>query len=380
MMTQGNKAGARKCGATVLYILAGLFVIAAGYRLAAGLGAATNLSDTVPWGLWVGIDILVGEALAAGGFAIVAAVYIFNLKKYAAFTRPAVLTAFIGYVVATLSIFLDLGKPQAIWHPLVLWQTKSVMFLVVWSVVLYTVVLVLEFSGPFLEAIKAKSAGRMTGRAVMVPIAIAAVVLSFLHQSSMGGLFLLMPDKLNHLWWTTILPYNFFLSALAVGLAMVTIESAIAAKVLNHATDHAALRGLAKGTAITLAVYFTVRLVDILLKGNIDLLLNGGLASVMFVIEMVILTLVPMALLWKASTEKDNGIATLLVAQFLVVAGVVLNRVDVLASTVQVKGYLPSLIEAAITVGLVAIILLVWRLAMTRLPIIAGDTAGENIR
>jgi len=350
-------------------VLVVALVFAAIYRFYWGLGAATNLSDDIPWGLWIGVDVLAGVALAAGGFAIAGAVYIFNLPKYKPIARAAVLTAFAGYVVVSISLFFDIGKPLSLWHPLIMWQPHSIMFEVTWCVVLYTIVLALEFAGPYLESIGAKkTATIMTGRPVLVPLAIAAVTLSFLHQSSLGALFLLIPSKLHHLWWTTMLPYNFFISAIAAGLAMVSFESIIAAKVFHHRLDPEILQGLAKGTAITLLVYFILRMGDILVKGNISLMFDGG-AGTLFLFEMIFFVLIPMLMLFK-NTRSTNGMGVMM-PQVLVLLGVVFNRLNILFLIQYKQGvsYYPSIVEMAITLGLIASIIVVYKIAIIKLPI-----------
>jgi len=376
MSAQNNKQAVLSGGAWVALLLVVAMIGAAIYRLSAGLGAVTNLNDDVPWGLWIGVDVLAGVALAAGGFTIAATVYIFNMKNYKPIARAAVLTAFVGYVIVSIGIFFDIGKPMTLWHPLVMWQPHSIMFEVVMCVVIYTAVLALEFAGPFLEGTGSPAAKTMTSRKVMVPLAIAAVTLSFLHQSSLGALFLLMPAKLNHLWWTTMLPYNFFISAIAAGLAMVSVEYIIASSIFKHECSMDILRGMAKGTAITLLVYFVFRVGDIMIKGNMGLMAEGS-AGMLFVVEML-LVLIPMVLLFiNSSSAKTAG--AIFIPQLLVLAGVILNRMDVLF-LVQIREgatYSPTIIEIIITAGLIAAIVLAYRVAAIKLPIASSAQADK---
>ncbi|MEZ4653406.1 MAG: NrfD/PsrC family molybdoenzyme membrane anchor subunit [Candidatus Eisenbacteria bacterium] len=143
--------------------LTAIIFAAGGYstylRFAKGLGASTNLSDQFPWGIWIGFDVLCGVGLAAGGFTICALVHILRLKKYAPLARPAVLTAFIGYVLVVGGLLFDLGHPWRIWHPLVMWNPHSVMFEVAWCVMAYTTVLAAEVSVLFFEKFRMR---RMT--------------------------------------------------------------------------------------------------------------------------------------------------------------------------------------------------------------------------
>ena len=171
------------------YFWRGIFVIlmAAGawsafVRFYYGLGASTNLSDQFPWGIWIGFDLLCGVGLAAGGFTLAAIVHIFNLKSFHSVVRPAILTAFLGYLLVVVALMFDLGRPYRIWHPMIMWNPRSVMFEVGWCVMLYTTVLFLEFLPAVLERFKLKRAHAVL-KSMMLPIIIAGVILSTLHQS-----------------------------------------------------------------------------------------------------------------------------------------------------------------------------------------------------
>ncbi|HEY7514295.1 MAG TPA: NrfD/PsrC family molybdoenzyme membrane anchor subunit, partial [Vicinamibacteria bacterium] len=193
----------------VLYLLLALGAAVVAVRFTRGLGAVTNLSDRFPWGLWVGFDVLCGVGLAAGGFAITTAVYVFNLKRYKPIVRPTVLTAFLGYLLVVTALLFDLGRPWNIWHPLVMWNPRSVMFEVSWCVMLYLTVLALEFSGMVFERMGWTRA-LVAQQAATLPLVVAGAVLSTLHQSSLGSFYLIMPSKLHPLWYTPWLPMLFF--------------------------------------------------------------------------------------------------------------------------------------------------------------------------
>jgi len=164
----------------VFIVLMALGAYATYVRFVQGLGASTNLSDKFPWGLWIGFDILCGVGLAAGGFTIAATVHIFNLKRYEPIVRPAILTAFLGYLLVILALMFDLGRPYRVWHPLVMWNPHSVMFEVGWCVTLYTTVLALEFSPVVLERLGLHKALKLVHTA-LVPLVILGVLLSTLH-------------------------------------------------------------------------------------------------------------------------------------------------------------------------------------------------------
>src|SRR3970040_1638116 len=184
-------------GIFVVLLMAGLYITFR--RFTGGLGGTTALSDAFPWGLWIGFDVLCGVGLAAGGFTLAATVYVFNLEKYRPILRPTILTAFLGYLLVIFALLYDLGKPWNIWHPLIMWNPRSVMFEVAWCVMLYTAVLALEFLPVVLERLGWIRAVTWHHK-ITPPLVVAGVILSILHQSSLGSLYLIVPEKLYPLW------------------------------------------------------------------------------------------------------------------------------------------------------------------------------------
>ncbi len=364
----GLKKSFQSKGMRLLLMLVGLGAVATLYRLAAGLGAVTNLSDDVPWGLWVAVDVLSGVALAAGGFTITAAVYIFNMKKYKPIARPAILTAFIGYSVVVVGLAIDIGKPFSAWHPLVMWNHHSVMFEVVMCITLYTTVLLLEFAPAFLERVKRNNALTILKK-FTYPLVITGIVLSFLHQSSLGGFFLIAPAKLRHLWYTPNLPYLFYLSAIAAGLAMVSFETLIGSRTLRRESEMDIARGLGSGARTTLVLYLVAKAADMTVHGNWPLLLAWNKASFFWSAEMLIGVLAPIVLYsMKSIRESENGLLT---TASLVIVGVVFNRFNVNFFTQAGTGtfYFPAVTEILVTLGLVSAIVLLYRLAVMHLPV-----------
>ena len=201
---------------TVFWIIMMAGFVSAVIRFGWGLGASTHLSDQFPWGLWVGFDVVCGVGLAAGGFVVAASVYIFNLERYRPILRPAILTAFLGYILVVVGLLFDLGRPWNVWHPIIMWNPHSVMFEVGWCVMLYSTVLALEFSPIIFEKLNFERPQKIL-HTITIPMVILGVVLSSLHQSSLGSLFLIIPEKVYPLWYSSNLPYLFFTSAVAVG-------------------------------------------------------------------------------------------------------------------------------------------------------------------
>jgi Ni/Fe-hydrogenase subunit HybB-like protein len=281
---------------TVLAIILASGIVATVTRFGQGLGRATNLSDAFPWGLWVGFDVLCGVGLAAGGFTITAAVHIFHIDRLRSITRPAILTAFLGYLLVILALLYDLGKPWNIWHPLVMWNPHSVMFEVAWCVTLYTTVLAMEFSPIVFEKLRWHRAIRIIHR-VTIPLVLAGVILSTLHQSSLGSLFLIVPEKLHPYWYTPWLPVLFFISSVTVGCAMVVFESFLSQRAFGRHLEFPVLVDLGRAALVGLILYAELRLLDLGARGVFPLLRQPTEETLLFGLEMVVGVLVPVVLL-----------------------------------------------------------------------------------
>lgn len=333
--------------------VAGL-VIAAGLwatvlRISQGLGASTNLSDQVPWGLWIGFDVLVGVGLAAGGFTITAAVHLFDLKKYRPIVRPTILTAFFGYLLVIVGLLFDLGQPQRVWHPLIMWNSHSAMFEIAWCVTLYTTVLFLEFSPMLLERLCWQRALKMV-RTITIPVVILGVLLSTLHQSSLGTLFVIVPNKLHGLWYSPFLPVFFFLSAIAAGLAMIIIESSLSSRAFNRRLELPILTEIARIIPVMLALYLVVKVQDMMHRDAFALIMSGDPEAYLFLVEVVFGGLVPMILLFVPAVRRDER--ALVSAALLVVLGFVLGRLNVALTGMQRAfggDYFPAWSELAVT-------------------------------
>ena len=351
-------------GTIVLWLLVLLGAVIAIYRFSQGLGAATNLNDKFPWGMWIGIDVLSGVALAGGGFTIAAAVYVFNLKKYHPILRPAILTAFLGYVMVIVALLFDLGKPQNIWHQIIMWQHHSVMFEVGWCVMLYSTVLALEFSPAVLEKFKMPGLLKII-KMVTVPLVIAGIILSTLHQSSLGSLFLIVPDKLHAIWYTPLLPVMFFVSAVMVGLAMVTFEAFISSKTFNRTLELNLLSGLAKAQIFVLLIYFALKIGDMGVRGSLPQAFQGTMEGNMFLLEIGLGVALPFLLLCIPTVRTSRS--GLFISSLMVIFGLVLNRTNVsVIGMLQGSNasYFPSWMEFAVTAAVIAGGLIAFRIAV----------------
>jgi Ni/Fe-hydrogenase subunit HybB-like protein len=264
----------------IFAILGVAFLYALYLRVRYGLGGVTNLSDQFPWGLWIGFDVLCGVGLAAGGFTLVATVHIFNIERYKPILRPAILTAFLGYLLVILALMFDLGRPDRIWHPLFMWNPHSVMFEVAWCVTLYTTVLFLEFLPMVFEKLGwHKPMGWL--KLISVPLMVLGVILSTLHQSSLGSLYLIVPGRLDAAWYSPLLPVFFFLSAICVGLAMTIFESWHSSHAFGRKLELPLLAGLARVLAVLSLFYLLMRFTDLSHRGALPLVLETARAHSM---------------------------------------------------------------------------------------------------
>jgi len=345
-------------------------------RYTQGLGAATHLSDSFPWGLWIGFDLLVGVGLAAGGFVVAATVHIFRLEKYEPIARPAVLTAFLGYLLVIVALLFDLGRPWNIWHPLVMWNPHSVMFEVAWCVMLYTSVLALEFSPLVFEKL---GWHRPLGwlRAAFVPLVIAGVLLSTLHQSSLGTLYVIVPGKLHGLWYTPLLPVFFFLSAVAAGLAMTMVESCLSFRAFGKRIETELLQGMARVVVVVLSVLTVWKAIDLLTRGNLGLVFRITPESAMFWGEMALGAVLPAVLFAMPRVRaSERG---LFFAAVLTVLGFILGRLNVAITGMAASSgvsYVPSWMEFAVSLLLVALGFAAFAAAVRWLPVF--HSAGEH--
>jgi len=355
-----------------------LALMAAGFygtvvRFAQGLGRSTNLNDQFPWGLWIGFDVLCGVMLAAGGFTLTAAVHIFNIKRLQPIVRPTILTAFLGYVLVCVALMYDLGRPYRIWHPLVMRNPHSVMFEVAYCVMLYTTVLSLEFSPIVLERFNLQKPLKII-RAALIPLVILGVILSTLHQSSLGTLYLIMPEKLHPLWYSPLLPVFFFISAIAVGLAMTIFESSLSAKYFGRQLELPILQELGRVLVVVLCVYGILRYEDLLHRGVLKLVLRPGYEMYLFWLEMSLSLIFPLLLL---SQKKIRTTAQgLYLAAVLVVLGFITNRLNVSITGLESAAgmhYVPKWTEVAVTGAIIAAGFALFGFAVKYLPIFPAE-------
>ena len=362
-----------------LLALMGIAFIVAMIRYADGIGAISNLSNSYPWAFWISFDLFTGVAISSGAFLIAAIVYIFELKEFKPLVRPSVLTGFLGYMMVVIALLVDLGHPERIWYMIIHWNHTSVLLEIGICVMSYLAVLAIEFSPVVFEGLKWQKFAHFIHRFIM-PFVILGVVLSTLHQSSLGSLLLIQPTKLYPLWWTPILPVLFFISAISIGLAMIIFESTLSARYFKRGLETHLLEKLARAFPIVLGVYLALKFGQLALAGDLKYLFTGGWMSILFWLEILVGAAFPMVLFsFKKIRQNPKG---LFFGALVVLFGMILNRFNVSWFAVKhpdpltylptfmgnVK-YLPSIPEVLVSVGIFSFGILAFGLAVKYLPV-----------
>jgi Fe-S-cluster-containing dehydrogenase component/Ni/Fe-hydrogenase subunit HybB-like protein len=373
----------RTPGVFLMLALIGIGLAFGLYRFIFGIGAGTNLDQQYPWGLWIGIDVASGVALAAGGFTSAFLTHILHRERYHAIIRPALLTAMLGYTFVVIGLQADLGRYYNVWHPVFMWQGNSVLFEVGMCVMCYLNVLYLEFAPIVCERLMKEARFPRIARLaaffqpriekIMFLLVIAGCVLSCLHQSSLGNLMVIAPSKLHALWWTPWSPLLFLLSAIAVGFPMIIWESLFAAWSLRLKPEMSVLGPLARFIPFTLGVYLSMKVWDVIHRGAYVYLDDGSVQSICWLIEMAGGVLIPLILLCFKRVRQSP--LALFIAATMIVSGVIFNRVNVFLIGYRPpytdKAYVPWFGEFAVTIGLIACLMLVYRLIVTFFPVIS---------
>lgn len=340
-----------KAVGTVIFLVGAYSAV---LRFTQGLGATTNLSDKIPWGLWIGFDFI-GVGLAAAGFTIAATVHVFNVHRFEPIVRPSILIAYIGYSLVVLLLVVDLGRPENFWHPLVMWNHHSVMFEITWCIICYSTVLTLEFAPVVLEKFNLHAPKKLL-RKISIPVVIAGVLFSTLHQSSFGSLYLIVPGLLHPLWYSSMLPVHFYLSCIGAGLSMVVFASFMNARAFNTSLKMDILKSLAKIIWIALIVTFIAKVLDLAFSNKLGLLFVPEFETYMYWLEIIAGSIAPIALLSIPKFRESK--MWLYLISILTISGFVINRLNVTVTGLTAKAgesYFPSFHEISTTMAIVVI-------------------------
>lgn len=377
-------------GVVALAFLAAIGVAVMIARYIGGIGYVSNLTTARPWGLWIGVDVASGVALAAGGFTTAFLAHILGRRYYAPVVRPALLTAMLGYTFVVLGLLVDIGRSWAIWKPMIYWNPNSVLFEVAMCVMFYLNVLYIEFIPIVTEQFKGRVnlpgilfglnnavdallhlAHRVLDK-IMWFFIISGVVLSCMHQSSLGSLMLIAPTKLHPLWYTPVLPLLFLTSAVSVGYPMVVFETIMAATSLKLDSEMKILSPLTRITIFLLGLYLALKIGDMVVRGTYIYLLDGTAQTNAFLVEIIFGVIVPWLMLLIPQVRQSRR--WLFIACTMIVGGVLLNRTNVFVvgyrPPISEANYFPSMGEIMITVGLIAGLMLLYRFLITVLPVL----------
>lgn len=361
---------------TGIILLIGFFLTI--MRFTKGIGAVTALDNNNPWGLWIGFDLLCGVALAAGGYMTSSACYIFGLKRFHSAVRPAILTAFLGYALVVFALHYDVGRPWKLTYPFLLSRgTSSLLFEVGLCVALYLTVLFIEWTPAAFEWLGFKNLRKIVVKLTLV-LTIFGVVLSTLHQSSLGALFMIAPSKLHPLWYSGYLHVYFFISSMFAGMSMVIFEGTMAHKWLHHKMDDTHLAeadgvvlGFGKAASFVMMGYFGIKVIGLAVDNNWHYLGTGW--GAWYLVEIIGFVLLPAILYSVGAREKRLGLIR--IAAAWTVLGIVLNRfnISMIAFNWQLPAadrYFPSIPEIGTTVFIVTVGVVVYKFIATKMPIL----------
>ncbi|MFH0866064.1 MAG: NrfD/PsrC family molybdoenzyme membrane anchor subunit [Bacteroidota bacterium] len=397
-----NQKQSKSTGRSVLNILAIVGVLLIIYRLIRGLGASTNLSDGYPWGLWIGIDIMAGIAMTTGGLIIAVLVLIFGKSKFRPLLKPALLTAFLGYILEIIGLVPDLGRPWMLWSTIINWNNDSAMFLVAWCVIFQAIFLFTILAPTIFEKFKWKAiqnaydifvpwvgiflitffvylvSGALiwTGitfvlfiilwiifktsvkkDSILLLLAVMGIIISVSHQTALGTLFVLIPEKLAGLWYTPFLQINFLITSIALGLAMIILESTLSSKAFGFGLETNLITSIGKGLLWVLFISIIIRFVTLFDQTGFDFSEAGtGPQIFSFILEILVGLLIPFILL--LSPAKRNSAKALYNVAIFVIIGMMINRINVAwvgINSVGYNNYVPYFIEILVTLGIFSI-------------------------
>jgi menaquinone reductase, integral membrane subunit len=373
----------------VIGLAAAILVFARGLTL-------TNLTNGVPWGLWITID-LSAIALGAGAFTLSAVVYLFGLKRLQPIVRLAVFVGFIGYTTALLTLVMDIGRPDRFWHPWVYWNIHSVLWEITWCITIYLLILIVEFL-PVIAELKffdryprlRRAAHRIHGAAPV--LAVVGLLISLLHQSSLGATYGILRSR--PIWFKPSMPIMFIISAVAVGPAVTMAMAHVIEWITRKATvPHDILRLIARTSGLGLLLYAYIKFWDLAAVSYYGR--TPGSDQALYILrsftpygfgfwvgEILIGIVIPVLLFLMPRFNKRP--AYLVLGAALAMVGVIFNRWNVTVSGLVVpldyapgvgpalilpQPYFPNLTEWAIVLGVVGYALALLTLGVRFLPL-----------
>lgn len=354
-------------------------------RFINGIGSVTNLTQEVPWGLWIGFDVVTGVAFAGGAYVITFLVYILHMKKYHSIVRVTVLNGFLAYVFYAGALLLDLGRPWNVINPIIgnSFGVSSVLFLVAWHFLLYMIAMLIEFSPAIAEWIGLKRARKILSGMTLAAV-IFGITLSTLHQSGLGALYLMAKEKIHPLWYSEFIPVLFFVSSIFAGLSMVIFEGSISHKVFsnqisdkNHRSHNGIIHGLSKICTLTMFVYLFLQVLTFV-HGKRWVYLDSPMGT-WYLVEMIGFVILPMCMFFY-SYRKQN-ILLIKLAALITMIGIIINRLNVTVIAFKWDAavhYIPSWMEIVVTFTVLFIEIWIFRWIVNRLPVLRDSPSWVN--
>ncbi len=349
-------------------------------RFVKGIGSITNLDQEVPWGLWIGFDVVTGVAFAGGAYVLTFIVYILNVQKYKSIVRVTVLNGFLAYVFYAGALLLDLGRPWNVINPIIgnSFGVSSVLFLVAWHFLLYMLAQLIEFSPAIAEWIGARRARKILSGMTLAAV-IFGITLSTLHQSGLGALFLMAKDKIHPLWYSGFIPILFFVSSIFAGLSMVIFEGSISHRVFynkisekNRKSHHGILHGLSGICAFTMFIYFFLQVI-VFLHGKHWDLLNTRMGY-WYLTEIFGFVVLPMILFF--ISYRNHRITLIKIAAIITMIGIIINRLNVTVIGYKWDAavpYVPSWMEIVVTFTVLFAEIWIFRWVINRMPVLSDS-------
>ncbi len=361
------------CG-ILIAIMASILLV----RFVFGLSAVTNVNDGYSWGIWVVVDVMIGSALACGGFSVAMLVYIFNKGQYHPLVRPALLASLFGYTLAGGGIFFDLGRWWNFWH--IFWPSyanpNSVMLEVAVCVTVYILVMWVEFAPVFLEKLGLHDIKKKLNKAIFFFIALG-ILLPMMHQSSLGTMLVVMGGQVNPLWQTPAVPLIYLLTAIIIGYGVVLFESCVAAASYRRSIEMHLLNPMSKIMLGVLAVYLVVRFGDLLIRGALGEAFNPSFVALSFWVENICFA-APFFLIGNVAARRNParlflaGLAIMLGGSLLRLNGFLIGYQHFTGSG---WSYFPSFTEVMVTLGMFSVEVLGYIIITRRFPVLPREDA-----
>ncbi len=373
MKTESRALGPIK---DIFWALAFAAIVTGAGRFAFGLGAATNMMDSLPWGWWKVFNMVAGAALATSGFIVASIIYNFKMERFRPVARISVLIGFLGYGSSLGALIFDIGLPHRGWHPFFMWNPHSFLFEVFWCVSVYWGITALELVPILTERFPLKKFTHWMHEK-MLPFVVLGITLSTMHHSSLGSLFMMSPTRLHPLWHNMWIPPTFFISAMGAGLSVIVLITIVTNRLYNRPNDWGVLRGLARGSAALLGVFLVLRLLELTINDKWSFVFGPEATweSQVFLVEILLQAIVPIAVLGVGRFRRSTfGLVVGTTSAFL---GIVMHRIDTgivgyFRSSEAV--YIPNLSEFVLSFGILSAAGLVFFFLLERFHVI--DDAG----